>query len=114
MLIRQRPEVYGGGFTDEHRTTRVNVQRVYRQRGLRANLPALEGHAWAVARDSLKKAGDLPAGANIPEAYGGMELDQTSGVVIAEMVGRGSGFGSTYGRRTSIGLFLILYWAGKN
>ncbi|MBK8302445.1 MAG: hypothetical protein IPK98_03150 [Chloracidobacterium sp.] len=36
----------------------------------------------------------------LPEEYGGMALDQTSGVIIAEMVGRGSGFGSTYGAQT--------------
>lgn len=65
------------------------------------NLDALENHAWEIARDLLKKAGDLGLlGANIPEEYGGMALDQTSGVIIAEMVGRGSGFGSTYGAQT--------------
>ena len=48
-----------------------------------------------------------------PEEYGGMELDQTSGVIIAEMVGRGSGFGSTYGAQTSIGLLPLLYWGSE-
>ncbi len=97
-------------FTDEHRMIGETC-REYIDNEVVPNLPALESHAWEIARDLLKKAGDLGLlGANIPEAYGGMELDQTSGCIIAEMVGRGSGFGSTYGAQTSIGLLPILYW----
>jgi alkylation response protein AidB-like acyl-CoA dehydrogenase len=100
-------------FTDEHRMI-GDTCREYIDNEVVPNLPALEGHAWEVARDLLKKAGDLGLmGATIPEAYGGMELDQTSGVIIAEMVGRGSGFGSTYGAQTSIGLLPILYWGSE-
>ena len=100
-------------FTDEHRMIGETC-RQYIDNEVVPNLPALEGHAWEVARDLLKKAGELGLlGANIPEEYGGMALDQTSGVVIAEMVGRGSGFGSTYGAQTSIGLLPILYWGSE-
>ena len=100
-------------FTDEHRMIGETCKQ-YIDNEVVPNLPALEGHAWEVARDLLKKAGELGLlGANIPEEYGGMELDQTSGVVIAEMVGRGSGFGSTYGAQTSIGLLPILYWGSE-
>ena len=100
-------------FTDEHRMI-GDTCREYIDNEVVPNLPALENHAWEVSRDLLKKAGDLGLlGANIPEAYGGMELDQTSGAIIAEMVGRGSGFGSTYGAQTSIGLLPILYWGSE-
>ncbi len=78
------------------------------------NLPAMEQHAWEVARDLLKKGGELGLlGANIPEEYGGLALDQTSGVVIAEMMGRGGGFGTTFGAQTSIGLLPILYFGSE-
>ncbi len=100
-------------FTDEHRMIGETC-REYIDNEVVPNLPALEGHAWEVARDLLKKAGDLGLlGANIPEEYGGMELDQTTGAIVAEMVGRGSGFGSTYGAQTSIGLLPILYWGSE-
>ncbi len=100
-------------FTDEHRMI-GDTCREYIDNEVVPNLPALEGHAWEVARDLLKKAGELGLlGANIPEEYGGMELDQTTGAIIAEMVGRGSGFGSTYGAQTSIGLLPILYWGSE-
>ncbi len=97
-------------FTDEHRMI-GDMAREYIDNEVVPQLPALENHAWEVARDLLKKAGDLGLlGANISEELGGMALDQTTGVIIAEAVGRGSGFGSTYGAQTSIGLLPIYYW----
>lgn len=97
-------------FTDEHRMI-GDTCREYIDNEVFPNLGNLENHSWDIARNLLKKGGELGLlGANIPEEYGGMALDQTSGVIIAEMVGRGSGFGSTYGAQTSIGLLPILYW----
>ncbi len=100
-------------FTDEHRMI-ADTCREYIDNEVVPNLPKLEAHDWDVARELLKKAGELGLmGANIPEKYGGMALDQISGCIIAEMVGRGSGFGSTYGAQTSIGLLPILYWGSE-
>jgi alkylation response protein AidB-like acyl-CoA dehydrogenase len=100
-------------FTDEHRMI-GDTSKEYIDNEVVPNLPNLEKHAWDIARDLLRKGGELGLlGANIPEEYGGMALDQTSGVIIAEMVGRGSGFGSTYGAQTSIGLLPILYWGSE-
>ena len=77
-------------------------------------LPAMEQHAWEVARDLVRKGGDLGLlGATIPEEYGGLGLDQTTGVVIAEMMGRAGGFGTTFGAQTSIGLLPILYFGSE-
>lgn len=100
-------------FTDEHRMI-GDTCREYIDNEVVPNLPVLEKHDWNVARDLLKKAGELGLlGANISEDYGGSALDQTSGVIIAEAVGRGSGFGSTYGAQTSIGLLPIYYWGSE-
>ena len=100
-------------FTDEHRMI-ADTCREYIDNEVVPNLPKLEAHDWDVARELLKKAGELGLmGANIPEEYGGMALDQISGCIIAETVGRGSGFGSTYGAQTSIGLLPILYWGSE-
>jgi alkylation response protein AidB-like acyl-CoA dehydrogenase len=97
-------------FTDEHKMIKDTAYE-YIDNEVVPNLPLLEKHDWNVARDLLKKAGDLGLlGANISEDLGGMALDQTTGVIIAEAVGRGSGFGSTYGAQTSIGLLPIYYW----
>src|SRR5262249_55260500 len=77
-------------------------------------LPAMEQHAWEVARDLVKKAGELGLlGSTIPEEYGGLGLDQTSSVVIAEMMGRAGGFGTTFGAQSSIGLLPLLYFGSE-
>jgi alkylation response protein AidB-like acyl-CoA dehydrogenase len=77
-------------------------------------LPAMEGHAWEVARDLVRKAGELGLlGATIPEEYGGLGLDQTTGTLIAEMMGRAGGFGTTFGAHSSIGLLPILYFGSE-
>src|SRR4051812_43228508 len=77
-------------------------------------LEALEGHAWEIARDLIKKGGELGLlGATIPEEYGGLGLDQTTGVVVAEMMGRAGGFGTTFGAQSSIGLLPILYFGSE-
>lgn len=77
-------------------------------------LPAMEQHAWEVARDLVRKGGELGLiGATIPEEYGGLGLDQTSSVVIAEMFGRAGGFGTTFGAQSSIGLLPIVYFGSE-
>ena len=81
---------------------------------VRPNLEAMEKHAWEVARELVHKAGDLGLlGSTIPEEFGGLGLDQTTGVVIAEMMGRAGGFGTTFGAQTSIGLLPILYFGSE-
>jgi len=100
-------------FTDEQKMI-GETTREFVDTEVHPNLPAMEQHAWEVARDLLKKGGELGLlGATIPEEYGGLELDQTSGVIIAENIGRGGGFGTTFGAQTSIGLLPILYFGSE-
>jgi alkylation response protein AidB-like acyl-CoA dehydrogenase len=100
-------------FTEEQRmigeTTRDFIdQEVVPQ------VAEMEKHNWQIARDLVVKAGELGLlGATIPEEYGGLALDQTSGVVIAENMGRAGGFGTTFGAQTSIGLLPILYFGSE-
>jgi alkylation response protein AidB-like acyl-CoA dehydrogenase len=100
-------------FTDEHRMI-AETTREFVDSEIRPNLEALEGHAWEIARDLLKKCGDLGLlGSTIPEEYGGLGLDQTASVIIAEMMGRAGGFGSTFGADSSIGLLPLLYFGSE-
>src|ERR1043166_1434064 len=125
----ERPYLKGGEFliaestpgeiftpedlTEEHRMI-AETTRNFVDSEVRPQLPAMEAHAWEVARDLLKKGGELGLlGATIPEEYGGLGLDQTSGVVIAEMMGRSGGFGTTFGAHTAIGLLPILYFGSE-
>jgi alkylation response protein AidB-like acyl-CoA dehydrogenase len=122
----QKKEVTGGSFLIEERSageifTPEDLTEEQRMIGettrefvdteVRPNIPEMEKHNWQLARDLVAKGGELGLlGANIPEEYGGLALDQTSGVVIAEMMGRAGGFGTTFGAQTSIGILPILYF----
>src|SRR5215203_441863 len=100
-------------FTDEHRMI-GETTREFVDNEIQPQLPALENHAWEIARELVKKGGELGLlGATIPEEYGGLGLDQTTGVVIAEYIGRAGGFGTTFGAQTSIGLLPILYFGSE-
>ena len=100
-------------FNDEQRMI-ADTTREFVDNEIWPQLPALENHAWEIARELVKKGGDLGLlGATIPEEYGGLGLDQTTGVVIAEMIGRAGGFGTTFGAQTSIGLLPILYFGSE-
>ena len=100
-------------FTDEQRMIGVTT-REFVDNEIWPNLEAMENHAWEVARELVKKGGELGLlGATIPEEYGGLGLDQVSGVVIAEMIGRGGGFGTTFGAQTSIGVLPLLYFGSE-
>ena len=111
FLIADTAEIFTPeDFTEEQRMI-GDTTREFVDNEVRPNLEPMENHAWEVARDLVKKAGELGLlGANIPEEYGGLALDQVSGVVIAENMGRAGGFGTTFGAQTSIGVLPILYF----
>jgi alkylation response protein AidB-like acyl-CoA dehydrogenase len=100
-------------FTEEHKMIGETTREVIDNEVV-PQLEAMENHEWQIARDLVKKIGDLGLfGANIPEEYGGLDLDQVSGVIVAEMTGRGGGFGTTFGAHSSIGLLPIVYFGSE-
>ena len=71
----------------------------------------LENKDWKLARELVKKGAELGlVGANIPEEYDGLGLDQTSGALIAENLGRSASFATTLGAQSGIGLMPIVYF----
>src|SRR5271157_1095752 len=58
----------------------------------------LEHHKdYEMMRDLLKKAADIGlAGIDIPEEYGGMELDKVSSIVVTEQTARYGAFSNVY------------------
>jgi alkylation response protein AidB-like acyl-CoA dehydrogenase len=75
-------------------------------------LPALDGleqKDWALARKLLKRCGELGLlGVNVPEAYGGVELDEVSSLIVSENIARSASFGATYGAQANLSILPIL------
>lgn len=63
-------------------------------------------------RDLLRKSGELGLlSTDIPEAYGGSELDKVSSVLVTERINQGvGGFLATYGVQTGIGSLPIVFF----
>jgi alkylation response protein AidB-like acyl-CoA dehydrogenase len=63
----------------------------------------LEAKDWAHARELLKRCGELGLlGVNVPEAYGGVALDQVSGLLVSEQLARFPSFGATFGAQANL------------
>ena len=100
-------------FTEEHKMI-GETMREFIDNEVRPQIPELEKHNWQLERELIVKAGELGLlGATIPEEYGGLDLDQTTGAVVAENMGRSGGFGVGYGAQTSIGLLPLLYFGSE-
>jgi len=71
----------------------------------------MEQKDFSISRALLKKAGDLGlAGVEIPEAYGGLEMDKVTAAIIADHIAKYAGFGTTWGAHSGIGLLPIVYF----
>jgi alkylation response protein AidB-like acyl-CoA dehydrogenase len=71
----------------------------------------IEHKDYAISRDLLKKAGDLGlSGVEIPEAYGGLEMDKVTAAIIADHIAKYAGFATTWGAHSGIGMLPIVYF----
>jgi alkylation response protein AidB-like acyl-CoA dehydrogenase len=99
-----------GDFNEEHRMI-AETTRQFMDAEVLPRIPELENKDWKLARELVKKAAELGlVGANIPEEYEGLGLDQTSGALIAENIGRSASFATTLGAQSGIGLLPIVYF----
>ena len=69
----------------------------------------LEQKDWDLARSLVRRAADLGLLAtDVPEAYGGLDLDKVSSVVVGEAIGRSASFATTFGAQTGLAITPIL------
>ena len=86
-------------FNEEHRMI-ADTTRQFMDAEVLPRINELEKQDWKLARELVKQAAELGLiGANIPEEYGGLALDQTSGALIGENIGRSASFATTLGAR---------------
>ena len=97
-------------FTEEHRMI-ADTTRQFIDHEVMPRIDELEEHDWQLARELVRKAADLGlVAANMAGEYGGLGLDQISGALIAENVGRAASFAATLGTQTGIGLLPIIHF----
>jgi alkylation response protein AidB-like acyl-CoA dehydrogenase len=75
------------------------------------NIEKMEHKEFSVSRDLLKKAGELGlSGVEIPEAYGGLEMDKVTAALIADRIAVYAGFATSWGAHSGIGMLPIVYF----
>jgi alkylation response protein AidB-like acyl-CoA dehydrogenase len=97
-------------FSEQHVLIGQTAEE-FAQKEIVPNIDKMEHKDFSVTRDLLKKAGELGlSGVEIPEAYGGMELDKVSAAVIADHIAKYAGFATTWGGHTGIGTLPLVYF----
>ena len=73
------------------------------------HLDDLERKDWSLARSLIRRSAELGLVAtDVPEAYGGLELDKVSSVIVGEAVGRCASFATTFGAQTGLTITPLL------
>jgi len=108
---RQTTEVFTPeDFTDQHQMIGQTTEE-FAVNEILPNAEKIEHKDFSVSRDLLKKAGELGlSGVEIPEAYGGLEMDKVTAAVIADHIAKYAGFATTWGAHSGIGLLPIVYF----
>src|ERR1700689_4202809 len=97
-------------FTEQHHLIGQTAEE-FTVNEILPNAEKIEHKDFSVSRDLLKKAGDLGlSGVEIPEAYGGLEMDKVTAAVIADHIAKYAGFGTTWGAHSGIGLLPLVYF----
>ena len=89
-------------LTDEHRLIAQTTEQFVEQEAAPA-LERLEQHDWTVARDLLKRCGELGLfGVDVPEEYGGLALDKVTSLIVSERMSKAASFGATFGGQANL------------
>src|SRR5436305_321764 len=97
-------------FTEQHQLIGQTAEE-FAINEIVPNIEKMEHKDFSVTRDLLKKAGELGlSSVEIPEAYGGLEMDKVTAAVIADHIAKYAGFATTWGGHTGIGTLPIVYF----
>ena len=112
LLESRRPdEVFTPeDFTEQHQLIGQTAEE-FAVNEILPNAEKIEHKDFSISRELLKKAGELGlSSVEIPEAYGGLEMDKVTSAVIADHIAKYAGFATTWGAHSGIGLLPIVYF----
>ena len=95
-------------LSDEHRLMAQTTDEFIDTEVL-PNLDRLETKDWELARTLIRRCGELGLlGTNVPEQYGGLDLDKVSSLIVAEHIARSASFATTYGGQANLCILPIV------
>src|SRR5712692_10262131 len=101
-------------FTEQHQLIGQTTEE-FAVNEIVPNIEKMEHKDFSVTRELLKKAGELGlSSVEIPEAYGGLEMDKVTAAVIADHIAKYAGFATTWGGHTGIGTLPLVYFGTED
>ncbi|OFV91699.1 MAG: hypothetical protein A3H95_01875 [Acidobacteria bacterium RIFCSPLOWO2_02_FULL_64_15] len=89
-------------LTEEHRLIARTTEEFVDNEVVPA-LDRLEEKDWPLARQLLRRGGEMGLlGVDVPEAYGGLQLDKITSMLVSEHVAGAASFGATFGAQANL------------
>ncbi|MDR3764172.1 MAG: acyl-CoA dehydrogenase family protein [Acidobacteriota bacterium] len=100
-------------FNEQHQLIEQTAEE-FSQQEILPNADRIEHKDFAFSRELLKKAADLGlTSVDIPEEYGGAEMDKVSSAIIADHIAKQGSFAVTFSAHVGIGTLPIV-WFGTD
>src|ERR1700691_4856660 len=97
-------------FTDEHRAIARPPEEFWTKE-IAPNVEAMQHQEPGVAVAVLRKAGEIGlTSVHLPEKYGGMEMDLTSAMLVAEGIAKDGSYAAWHGGQSGIGALPLLFF----
>jgi butyryl-CoA dehydrogenase len=97
-------------FSEQHQLIAQTAEE-FALKEIVPNIEKIENKDFSVSRELLRKAGELGlSSSEIPEAYGGLEMDKVTAAIICDRIAKYAGFATTWGGHTGIGTLPIVYF----
>lgn len=101
-------------LSDEHRDIGRTVDAFWASE-VDPNLEGIRHHEPGLARKVLSKAGELGLTAiSIPARFGGMEMDLTTAMVVAEHLGKDASYAGWQSTHTGIGTLPLVFFGNED
>jgi alkylation response protein AidB-like acyl-CoA dehydrogenase len=126
LAATHAPKISGGSFLIEDRTPdevftpedfteqHLLIAQTAEEFALKEIVPnaeKMEHKDFSVSRELVRKAGELGlSGVDVPEEYGGMQLDKVTSAIVADRIAKYAGFSTTWGAHACIGTLPIVYF----
>jgi alkylation response protein AidB-like acyl-CoA dehydrogenase len=116
FLIEQRlpEEIFTPeDVNDQHRLIAQTAQE-FVEREILPNLKAIEEKKPGLLRELLQKAAEVGLCANdVPQRYGGLEMDKISSIIVSEKMARDGAWAATVGAQAGIGILPIAFFGSE-
>lgn len=111
LETRQPCEVFTPeDFNEQHQMILQTADEFAAQEIL-PNADKIEHKDFSVSRELIRKAAELGlSSVDIPEAYGGMEMDKVTSCIVADRVAVYAGFATSWGAHTGIGTLPLVFF----